>query len=322
MSQCVLITGGSGFIGTWLTRRLLAAGWQVRLFDLVPSRAFPELWVRGDVRDAAGLAAELRGCEVAVDLAAEHRDDVRPLERYAETNIGGARHLVAAAQAHGLRRLVFVSSAAVYGLHTHPDETAPLQPVTPYGASKVEAEALYRQWQDQAPDERSLRVVRPSVVFGPGHRGNVATLIEQIRRGRFVMVGAGRERKSIVYVENLADFLFLQVQERAAGAQTFNYADKPDLTTAELVRAIRTLLPRKRAMPRLPYAPALLAAYAFDALAALSGRPLPIGSARLRKFCRETRLETPALATSGFRPRWSIAEGLARTVEAGPDAAP
>lgn len=311
----ITVLGGSGFIGTRLVAALRDAGHGVRIFDKAPSAAFPDLVMRGDVRDAAAVATALAGCDAAIDLAAEHRDDVQPASLYAEVNLGGARNVVAAAAAHGVSRLVFTSSVAVYGLaQPLAHESAPLQPAGPYGRSKLQAEAVYRDWAD-ASSARSLLLLRPCVVFGEGNRGNVHVLIERMRRRRFVMVGDGGNRKSMAYVGNLVDFLVKRIAAPTSGTLVCNYADKPDPRMCDLVRGIAAHLPGPtRLPPRVPAMLALPAAALLDAGARLLGRGTGVDLARLRKFRADTTVATPLLEQLGFIPRVTFDEALQRTV--------
>lgn len=310
----VLVIGGSGFIGTHLVAELRQAGHEVAIFDLAPSAAFADLVVRGDVRDAAALRAALRGSDVAIDLAAEHRDDVRPVSRYADVNVAGARNLVAAAIAEDVSRVVFVSSVAVYGRHQPgASEASPLRPDHPYGASKVEAEAIHRAWQSGDPT-RMLTIVRPAIVYGEGHRGNLRRMIEQIRRGRFALVDAGRNRKSIAYVGNLVPFLAQRI-DAVEGLHCFNFADSPDPTTAQLTDEILALLPSgTRRPPTLPYPLVLAGAGLVELASAASGRGATITRERVRRFRSESTVATQALGAAGHRARFDRAEGLRRTI--------
>jgi nucleoside-diphosphate-sugar epimerase len=312
----IAVLGGSGFIGSRLVSQLLAAGHQVRIFDIAPSSAHPTLVTHCDVRNAAAVTQALYGCDCAINLAAEHRDDVRPASRYVEVNVGGAENVVRAAEANGVTQIVFLSSVAVYGLDQPlATESAAIQPCNDYGRSKAQAETVYAEWA-AASAQRSLVLLRPAVVFGEGNQGNVFNLIDQIRRRRFLMVGRGENRKSVAYVGNLVDFICARI-DAAPGVHLFNYADKPDLSTAELVQQIRASLPGSVGTAiRIPYSVALALAYLFDALARLSGRPMAISSARVRKFCADTQVATSALEESGFQPKFTIQEGLARMVAA------
>lgn len=311
----IVVVGGSGFIGTPLVAALLARGHAVRIFDRAPSARFPDLVEHGDVRDAAAVRQALRAADAVVDLAAEHSDDVRPISRYFDTNVGGARNITAAAE--HVPQLLFVSSVAVYGPgRPAADEQAALAPQSPYGQSKREAEALYRSWHSAAPERRALTVLRPTVVFGEGNHGNMQRLIEQLLRGRFVMVGRGDNRKSIAYVGNLVAFLVERIED-AHGLRCFNYVDPPDLATAELVQRIRALLPDPGRPPwRMPLRLALLAAQGLQIGARLLGRRSPYTPSRVRSFCAETTFSAAAVEATGFRRPYSLEQALRRTIAA------
>ncbi|MES2935042.1 MAG: NAD(P)-dependent oxidoreductase [Pseudomonadota bacterium] len=312
----IAVLGGCGFIGARLVTQLLAAGHQVRIFDKVSSTAHPTLATLGDVRDRAALKEFMAHSDCVINLAAEHRDDVKPVSLYTDVNVRGAENVVFAAEANGVEHILFLSTVAVYGLDQPlASESAAIRPFNHYGQSKAQAEAVYTKWASAKATQRVLTVLRPCVVFGEGNRGNVFKLIEQIRRGRFLMVGDGNNHKSVAYVQNLADFMCLQIHAPTAGIQVFNYADKPDLTTTELVQKIRALLPDTVTRSfHVPYGLALAGGYAFDVLAWLSGRSLAISSARVRKFCAETRVATDALEQIGFQPKFTIEEGLLRMI--------
>lgn len=309
----ILVVGGSGFIGTHLTTRLLALGHRVAIFDKAPSAAHPQLVAIGDVRDARALAAAAQGNECIINLAAEHRDDVRPAARYSEVNVGGARNLVDAAVECGVPRLVFLSTAALYGLDQPcADESAAISPLNAYARSKAAAEEIYTQWAGAEPG-RSLLTLRSVVVFGEGNQGNVYNLIQQIRRRRFVMVGSGGNRKSMAYVGNLVEFI-CQRLDATPGCELFNYADPPDKTTHDLVAQLCALLQRPAPTFSIPYWLGLAAGYAGDALALLSSRPLALSSIRVRKFCANTQVSSACLDATGFARPFTLDQGLARTI--------
>lgn len=312
----IVVVGGSGFIGTRLVSRLMQQGHHVAIYDLVASAVHPENVVLGDVRDTDALTQALAGADCVINLAAEHRDDIRPESRYFDVNVNGAQSLVAAAERNSVPRIVFTSSAAVYGLdQPDPDESAPIAPVNAYGKSKAEAENVYRRWS-AADASRALLIVRPSVVFGEGNQGNVYRLIEQIRRHRLLMIGDGTNRKSIAYVDNLVEFLCAWLNA-VPGLHLYNYADKPDKSISELVATIRGLMGYGVA-PRaaIPYRIALLIGHLCDGIAKITGKPLLISSVRVRKFCANTQINTAALERSGFKPPCSIDEGLAKMISA------
>ena len=309
----IAVIGGSGYIGTRLAAALARGGHDVRVYATSTGRLDPASVAPLDVRDADALARALAGADCAINLAAP-APDAPGAAPHDAISVGGAIHLARAADANDVRRLVFLSTVAVYGLDRPlARETAPLRPFDDYGRGKARAEAIYTQWA-AADARRALTIVRPSAVFGEGGGGNVCALIEHLRRGRFVMAGDGGNRKSIAYVDNLVDFVVARLAD-APGPQVYNYADKPDLTTRELIAKIRALLPEPgRAPARVPYALALAGGYAGDALAALVRRPFALSGARVRKFRAETTVATDAALATGFVARVTLDDALARTV--------
>lgn len=312
----VAVIGGSGFIGTRLIALLKDRGVPVSNIDLARSEQHSDVTSIVDVRSAVGLTAALSGHDVIVNLAAAHRDDVRPFALYTEVNVDGARALAAAAEANSIKRIVFTSSVAVYGLDEgSPSEGTRPQPFNEYGRTKLEAERILRAWAEADPS-RSLMIVRPSVVFGEGNRGNVYNLARQVASRRFLMVGKGLNRKSMSYVGNVVEYLARSLVS-APGVTVVNYADKPDLSTAELLVILRKSLalpPRERI--RLPLALGLTAGYVLDAVARVTGRTFPISAVRIRKFAADTTVNTDRLQASGFIAPYSLEEALERTIAA------
>ena len=317
----VLVVGGSGFIGTRLLDLLVAAGHEVGNLDLRSSAAHPGCTTLGDVRDTTAVRAACEGVDVVALLAAEHRDDVRPVSLYDEVNVDGARVVAAAAAQAGVQRIVFTSSVAVYGLdQPFPSEEAVPAPFNDYGRTKLEAEAVLSAWALAGP-ARSLEIVRPAVVFGENNRGNVYNLVKQVASGRFLLVGDGSNRKSMGYVGNVAAFLAGRL-ESAPGVHVTNYADSPDLTTRELVDLVRRTLGVDGAVRRLPLPVGVAAGHVADVVARISGRSLPVSAVRVRKFSAETTVDTSRLRASGFVPGTGLADAVRATVlaEFGPGA--
>jgi nucleoside-diphosphate-sugar epimerase len=311
----ISVVGGSGFIGTRLVKRLLAdRDHQLGIVDKAMSGAFPERCQIADVRSPEALQQALAETDVIVNLAAEHRDDVKPRSLYDDVNVGGARNLCQVARDRNIKRIIFTSSVAVYGFApVGTDESGAIAPFNDYGRTKYEAEQLFGEWQREDPANRTLVIIRPTVVFGEQNRGNVYNLLKQIASGRFMMIGSGRNRKSIVYVENVCAFI-----EHALafdpGIHVFNFVDQPDFDMNELVLLVRKALGRPEKLGvRLPFWAGLAGGTAFDMVAAVTGRRFPISAVRVRKFCANSVYET-AVRRTGFVPPVPLHEALQRTV--------
>jgi len=315
-SPRVVIFGGSGFIGTRLVARLLDAGCDVRVADIVGSSEYPDLYVPCDVRDFDDVAAACRDRDVIYNLAAEHVDDVQPRDLYYQTNVDGARNLCRAAETTGIRRMIFTSSVAIYGLpDRETDENGAAAPFNDYGKSKLQAEEVHREWLRGAED-RCLVIVRPTVVFGEGNHHNFYALVKQLATGRFLMVGKGRNRKSIAYVENVAAFLQFALRFEH-GEHTFNYVDKPDFDMNTLVPMLRGMLGRPaRVGVRLPYWLGYGLGLACDAVARITKKRLPISAVRVKKFCGSTQFSAQKVLAAGFEPPCSLEQGLKETIRA------
>ncbi len=216
------ISGGAGFLGLHLARRLLADGHDVRTLDVVPlddaelERSVHEL--RGDVRDRARVGELVDGADVVVHAAAAlpiqaSRESIRSI------NVGGTENVLRAAREAGVRRVVFISSTAVYGVpEKHPiEEDDPLVGVGWYGESKIDAEALCRV----AAVETTI--VRPKTFVGPERLGVFEILFDWIREGRRIYVlGKGDNRYQLLGVEDLVDAIVRAASVPEAAGETFN----------------------------------------------------------------------------------------------------
>lgn len=311
----VFVIGGSGFIGTRLCRILLRAeNYCFKIIDKRPSAAFPDLTTIADITCLEQLGPSISNKSVIVNLAAEHRDDVRPLSLYDDVNVGGARNICTVAREKGVSKIVFTSSVAVYGFAPiGTSESGNITPFNDYGRTKYEAEQVFKAWQAEAPDERTLVIIRPTVVFGEQNRGNVYNLLRQIASGRFVMVGSGENRKSMAYVENVAAFIEYSLSFKP-GVHIYNFIDKPDFTMNQLVGSVKRILGQPEQIGfRLPYAVGYAIGKGFDLVAAITGKRLAISSIRVKKFCANSVYNT-AIDKSGFVPPVPLAQALEQTI--------
>jgi nucleoside-diphosphate-sugar epimerase len=308
-----LIIGGSGFIGTRFCLRLTKSKKSFQIIDKAPSRFFPKQVLRADVRKPLSFSFSSKP-SVLINLAAEHRDDVQPISLYDQVNVGGARNVCDLARYHGINRIIFTSSVAVYGFALlGTNESGVIAPFNDYGRTKWEAEQVYKQWQSEDPEKRTLVIIRPTVVFGERNRGNVFNLLRQIASGKFVMVGDGLNRKSMAYVENVAAFLEYSLDFKP-GVHIFNYIDKPDFTMNALVAHVNKLLGRSAEIKfRLPFSFGLLIGSSFDLVAKIAGKKFSISAIRVKKFCANSVYES-AIESTGFIPPTPLMDAIEKTV--------
>lgn len=313
--QTIDIIGGSGFIGTRLVRRLQGKEKiSVQIIDKVLSEVYPDLVKLGDVRSVEQLCASISNESVIVNLAAEHRDDVRPISLYDEVNVGGAKNICTVARARNVKTIIFTSSVAVYGFaQIGIGESGEITPFNDYGRTKYEAEKVFKAWQAEAPTERTLVIIRPTVVFGEQNRGNVYSLLRQIASGTFIMVGDGENRKSMAYVENIVAFIEFSMAFKP-GVHIYNFIDKPDLTMNQLVSLVKRILGQSEKIGlRLPFAMGYAIGKGFDLFAAITGKRVAISAIRVKKFCSNSVYNTAIDQTSFIAPV-ALGQALEQTI--------
>ncbi len=246
----VLVTGATGFVGRALCGELLRHGHAVcaalRRVEDSTRMALDEVETVavGEVNAATDWRKALAGCEAAVHLAARvhvmREEATDPLAEFRVVNAFGVENLARQAAATGVRRFVFVSSIKVNGERTPSNaaftEADPHCPQDPYGVSKSEAElALHRVARETGME---IVIVRPPLIYGPGVKGNFLTMLKALRRGIPMPFGAVSNRRSLVYLENLADALVLCTTHPAAAGETYLVSDGEDISTPELLRKL------------------------------------------------------------------------------------
>jgi nucleoside-diphosphate-sugar epimerase len=216
---------------------------------------------------------------------------------------------------NGVKNIIFTSSVAVYGLNKeNPNEEHPADPFNYYGKSKWQAEEVLRDWYRKDPDNRSLTIVRPTVIFGERNRGNVYNLLKQIATGKFLMVGRGTNFKSMAYVGNIVAFLKYHLENTQVGYQDYNYIDKPDLCMNDLVTQVEKSLDKQIPSIHFPYWLGMLGGFGFDLLSFITRKKFTVSSVRVKKFCATTQFDATAAHTNGFKAPYSLAEGLHKTL--------
>jgi nucleoside-diphosphate-sugar epimerase len=311
----ITVIGGSGFIGTNLCQRLeLSSGNDFQILDKELGELFSAKTKLANICAIDQLRPLIFEGDVLINLAAEHRDDVTPRSRYDEVNVHGARNICSVASEKKVRTIVFTSSVAIYGFApAGTDESGKVAPFNDYGRTKWEAEQIYKEWQSLDPQNRTLVIIRPTVVFGERNRGNVFNLLRQIASGKFVMVGDGLNRKSMAYVENVAAFLEYSLDFKP-GVYIYNYIDKPDFSMNTLVAHVNKFLGKSSEIKfRLPFSLGLLIGFSFDLVAKITGKKFPISAIRVKKFCANSVYES-AVGSTGFIPPVPLMEAIEKTV--------
>ena len=308
------ISGGAGFLGLHLARRLLADGHEVRSLDLLELNDPPlegrVREIRGDIRDESAARELVDGARILVHAAAAlpirgSREEIRAV------NVDGTLTLLSAAAEAGVRRVVFVSSTAVYGVpEKHPiEEDDPLQGVGHYGESKIEAEDVCRAFMRRGLD---CVIVRPKTFIGPERLGVFEILFDWIREGRRIYtLGAGSNRYQLLAVEDLVEAIVLSASRRGAAGETLNVGAKEFGT----VRSdLQELIDHARSSSRLTPIPVRPAEIALRALEL--ARVSPLVEWHYKTAHRDSFVDiSKAERVLGWTPRLSNAQALIETYD-------
>lgn len=307
----VAILGGAGFVGSRLGNRLAKKDIIFNKFDIQTKSDVNILSLDIERIDTLN---KLEGFDTIINLAAVHRDDIRPLSRYDDVNVQGSVNVCDIARKHNINKIIFTSSVAIYGFAAaNTDESGEPNFFNDYGRTKYLAEKVYKEWHAEDPKNRTLVIVRPTVIFGEGNRGNVFNLLKQIASGRFVMFGNGKNKKSMAYVENVTAFLEYSLSLKP-GMHIYNYIDKPDFDMNTLVtEARKTLFGKNNIGLRLPVFLGIAIGYFADLISKVTGKTLPVSSIRVKKFMGTTQFRS-SVSETDFVPPVSLEEGLARTL--------
>ncbi|HEY3044907.1 MAG TPA: SDR family oxidoreductase [Vicinamibacterales bacterium] len=264
----ILVTGATGFVGTALLRQLIADGRSVaRATVRLEANALPagiERVVAGDLDDlnrGADWRPALAGMDAVVHLAArvhvmrEAVDD--PLTAFRRINVAATLALARQAAAAGVRRFVYLSSIKVNGEAGVYTDHDPPAPADAYGISKHEAELGLRQLAHDTGLE--VVIIRPPLVYGPGVRANFLSLMRAVARGIPLPLGAVHNRRSLVALGNLVDFIMICLEHPAAANELFLVSDGEDLSTTDLIRRLARAMDRPARLIPVP-SPLLMAA--------------------------------------------------------------
>jgi len=314
MTNNILYIGASGFVGTRLID-ITETDFIINNLDKQKSHFFNNLTKISDIRKPKEIIDSFSNINIVVLLAAEHRDDVSPTSLYYDVNVQGTKNVLEAMDKKGVKNIIFTSSVAVYGLNKiNPNEQHPADPFNHYGKSKWQAEIALRNWYNKDSKNRSLTIIRPTVIFGERNRGNVYNLLKQIASGKFLMVGKGNNKKSMAYVGNIAAFIKYNIENIKPGYKVFNYIDKPDFNMNQLVTQVEKSLKKHIPSTHFPYWLGMIGGYCFDIISFISRKNFSVSLVRVKKFCATTQFNATKAHSSGFEAPYSLSQGLHNTL--------
>jgi nucleoside-diphosphate-sugar epimerase len=317
----ILVTGGTGFTGKALVRRLLDLGHEVVALDYKEGLKTAELrqWgarvVLGSVTDAAVVHEAMAGVEVVHHLAAAFREMNVPDTYYWEVNVQGTRNVLEAALARGVRKLVYCSTCGVHGNIDHPPggEDAPIQPADYYQRTKYEAEPLVRDFHQRG---LPATILRPAAIYGPGDPERFLMIFRRVARGAFPMFGNGKTLYHPLYIDNLVDAFLAAMGDGVGDGEAYLIADDQYLEIEDLVKRVGRALAVDVRIPHYPVWPVVAVGHVVEKACRPFGITPPIFPRRVDWYRQNRAFKIDkAKRDLGYEPKVGIDEGLRRTAD-------
>jgi len=315
----ILVTGGTGFTGTALVRRLLTDGHAVVVLDYKEGLAASELKRRGadvlfgSVTDRDLVTHAMRGVQVVLHLAAAFRELNVPEKHYYEVNVEGTRNVLTTAARAGVQKVVYCSTCGVHGNIDDPpgDEDSPIRPADYYQQTKYEAEPFVREW-----NRRGLRttILRPAAIYGPGDPERFFMIFKRVARGVFPMFGDGKTLYHPLYIDNLVDAFVAAMRPDVGNGEAYLIADENYVEIEHLVKAVAAALGVTVSIPHYPLLPLMAAGHICETICKPFGITPPIFPRRVDWYRQNRAFDIrKAKRDLGYRPLVGLTEGLART---------
>ena len=317
----VLVTGGTGFTGKALVKRLIDSGHQVVAMDYKEGIKTDEIakWgaevVIGSVTDTETVNRVVKGVDVVHHLAAAFRELDVPNSYYEDVNIQGTVNVLNAAKQEGVKRFIYCSTCGVHGNVENPpaSETAPIKPADYYQRTKYEAEPLVLAEHDS--DMQTL-VVRPAAIYGPGDPERFGMIFRRVNKGVFPIFGDGKALYHPLYIDNFVDVLETVLQPGMGDGEVYLIADEEYVEIEQLVKRVAKAMGKEVKLPHYPFLPLSIAGHVMEKLCQPFKITPPIFPRRVDWYRQNRAFDiSKAKKDLGYRPRVGLDEGLRLTAE-------
>ena len=317
----ILVTGGTGFTGSALVKRLILRGNDVTVLDnqsgimLKSLEALGAKVTIGSITDPSVVEAAVKDQQLIYHLAAAFRKVNLPKQVYWDTNVTAMRSLLDCATQAGVKKVVYCSTQGVHGNVDNPpgDETTPIEPEDYYQYTKYEGEKVAQEFILKGMD---ITTLRPTAIYGPGDPARFLMMFRQVKKGYFPFFGPGEALYHPVFVENFVDAFELAAERHEAKGQTYLIADGEYYTIKEIVLKIAKIMEVDLKAIHLPFMPMYLVAGVVEGIF----KPLPWEPPIFRRrvdWFRQNRAFKIDKARNemGYNPAVNLDRGLKLTYE-------
>lgn len=317
----ILVTGGTGFTGHNLSKKLLEMGHEVRL--LVRSKARVALTannrrlevMEGDIRDSNAVERAVAGVQKIFNIAAMYRSAASVDKDYHDIHVMGTRYLLEAALRHDVQRVVHCSTVGVHGDVKEPPATeeSPYAPADIYQRTKLEGELMAREFAEK--NSLPLSVIRPTAIYGPGDM-RLLKLFRLAVKKIIPVIGTGKIYYHMVYIDDLVDGFILAAENEAAVGEVFIIGGDENMILDDLLSTIARITDSPNRKIHIPAGPFQLAGTLCEKICIPFGIEPPIYRRRVDFFTKSRSFDiSKAKKLLGYSPKYALYSGLSRTAE-------
>jgi nucleoside-diphosphate-sugar epimerase len=316
----ILVTGGTGFTGLNLSKRLLDEGHEVRLLVRNKSRVTlkpnSRLQIQeGDIRDQAAVEVAVTGVDKVFNIAAMFRSAGSVDQDYRDIHVKGVQHLLEASLRQNVARFVHCSTAGVHGDVKEPPATeeSPYAPADIYQRTKLEGELLAREFADKTG--LALSVIRPTAIYGPGDL-RLLKLFKLAVKAITPVIGTGKIFYHMVYIDDLVEGFILASEHESAIGEVFIIGGEENMILDDLLSTIARITNRPETKVHIPALPFQLAGSLCEKICIPLGIEPPIYRRRVDFFTKSRSFDvSKAKRLLGYAAKYGLDEGLSRTAE-------
>jgi nucleoside-diphosphate-sugar epimerase len=317
----ILVTGGTGFTGKALVKKLLDEGHQVVALDYKEGLKTQELrdWgaevIIGSVVDKDIVEKAMEGVDVVQHLAAAFRELNVPNDYYDEVNVGGTRNVLESAYKHKVKKFIYCSTCGVHGNIDNPPggEDAPIQPADYYQRTKYEAEPIVNEYFKKG---MKTVILRPAAIYGPGDPERFYMIFKKVAKGSFPMFGNGKTFYHPLYIDNLVDAFLLAMEGDKGVGEAYLIADEEYLQIENIVKKVGKALNIDVRIKHYPVMPVVVLGHIVEKACKPFKIAPPIFPRRVDWYRQNRAFKIDkAKRDLGYIPRIGIDEGLRRTAE-------
>ena len=317
----ILVTGGTGFTGSALVRRLMLLGHQVKTIDYQKGIVYDQLKKEGadiligSITDKELVDKATEGVDFVFHIAAAFRELDVPNEHYYNVNVNGTRYVMEAVVKHNVKKVVYCSTQGVHGHIKNPpgDENSPVAPEDYYQQTKYEGEVVVQEF---IKNGMNATIIRPTAIYGPGDPERFFMIFKRAVKGYFPMFGKGETFYHPVYIDNLVDSFILSMDLDRGNGETYIIADEKYYPIKELVKKVGKSMGIDVKIKFYPITPLVIAGHVVEKVCKPFGIAPPIFPRRVDWYrqVRAFKIDK-AIKELGYEPKVGIDEGLRKTYE-------